>query len=119
MNWERPIKKIKVKQYKKPIYVDKCMADAIIFVDSLPFTHTVYSCCHHGLFEGRTQLEFRTQLKIPVKGKITRAKWLDKGKYKGYNLDLDLCRCSNEVKKEAQKRWNIYFTDKPIKRIKS
>jgi hypothetical protein len=114
MNWTRPIKKIKVKSFDYPIVVDKCLADLIVFIDSLPDTQTCWSCCHHGLHK-RTQLEFRTKLKLkPIRHILTRASWQDKNNMKGYCLALPICKCDTKIIGRAKKHFN---TTKPVKKV--
>lgn len=110
LNWDRPVKMVKVKAYDEPIAVDECVAKIVKYIDGLPDVRTAWCCCGHGHEEGST-VEFRSRSNTPLTiladiidkfgGRINCALWQDREGWRGWVLNGDFCHCSEEVKRQA------------------
>ncbi len=108
MNWKRPTRLVKVKKYPKGIIVDKCCAEMVKKIDSLPDIKTAWSCCNHGLYKNKKGIavggvEFFSKLpskELKKLGKVTICTW-EKNRY---NIEIK-CKCPPKVIKAAKKHF--------------
>lgn len=120
MNWDRPVKLVKVKRYPEGIYVDGCCVEMVKRIDSLKDTYTTWCCCGHGAFrkmhndntvsDGHGTVEFMSKLALAglsEHGKVSRLEYNDKdGGIRGYVIEIE-CHCSEVVTKDAKEHFGV------------
>ena len=113
MNWDRPVRKIKVKAYKEEIFVDECVADAVLFIDGIKGCKTKWCCCGHR-FLGPSTIEFLADPCLDLQELILskypnavleREAWMDKENKSGWTFIDRLCECSDTVVRLAKEHF--------------
>jgi len=110
MNWDRPVRFVRVKRYPQGIYVDECCASRVKQIDALPDTFTSWCCCMHGTYPFGGVEFISKLLKTELEemfGKLDKHLWNDRGEYKGYSARV-ICGCSEEVRERARQHFGVY-----------